>query len=124
MASLKDITTLVRSKNAGPFLLTLDIIFERREIYDAVVRSGALSAGSIARMYKVAPAEVEFSLCPEVNAIKATLPRLVGSGDPLDSDVYGAQQIGPLLALEIPLDPAIDRPGRAPRDGDGAKPEG
>lgn len=103
MARLRDITTLVRSKNAGPFLLTLDIIFERREIYESVVRSGVLNPESIAQMYKVTPAEVDFSLCPEVNAIKATLPRLVGSGDPLDTDVYGAQQVGPLLELDIPI---------------------
>ena len=34
-------------------------------------------------------------------AIKITLPRLHPSGDPLDNDVYGAQQHAPLLGLEI-----------------------
>lgn len=95
---------MIRSKNAGPFLLTLDIIFDRRAAYEQVVQSALLSAQTIAALYKVPVDQVEFFLCPEILAIKATLPRVVGSGDPLDSDVYGAQQIGPLLELEIPVD--------------------
>ena len=35
-------------------------------------------------------------------AIKITIPRLVPSGDPGDTDVYGAQQHAPLLDIEIP----------------------
>ena len=103
MPMLYEVTSLVRSKNAGPFLLTLDIVFRDQASYDGVVRSGVLSAQSIARMYDVDPAGVQFFLCPEIRAIKATLPRVVGSGDPLDTDVYGAQQVGPLMNLEIPL---------------------
>lgn len=104
MARLRDVTTMIRSKNAGPFLLTLDIIFDRRAAYEQVVQSALLSAQTIAALYQVPVDQVEFFLCPEILAIKATLPRVVGSGDPLDSDVYGAQQIGPLLELEIPVD--------------------
>jgi len=102
MPMLTDITSLVRSKNAGPFLLTLDIIFRDQVNYQKVVDSGVLSAASIARMYGAPEADVKFYLCPEIHAIKATLPRVVGSGDPLDTDVYGAQQVGPLMNLEIP----------------------
>jgi hypothetical protein len=103
MARLRDITALVRSKNAGPFLLTLDVIFDRRDVYEQVISAKVLSAEIIARLYKVPVEHVEFFICPEIMAIKATLPRPVSSGDPLDSDVYGAQQIGPLLDLEVPL---------------------
>ena len=103
MARLRDMTKLIRSKNAGPFLLTLDILFDDRKCYEQVVQAGVLSAQSVARLYKVRVGDVRFFLCPEILAIKATLPRFVGSGDPLDSDVYGAQQIGPLLDLEIPV---------------------
>lgn len=102
MSKLYELAALVRSKNAGPFLLTLDMVFRDRESYDAVVNSGVLSAAGVAAMYGVPPAQVQFFLCPEINAIKATLPRMVGSGDPLDTDVYGAQQIGPLMNLEVP----------------------
>jgi len=40
---------------------------------------------------------------PPANAIKATIPRLHGSGAVEDSDVYGAQQHGPLMDVEILL---------------------
>ena len=103
MARLRELATLIRSKNAGPFLLTLDLIFDRRDTYDQIVRSGVLDAEAIARLYNVPSHQVQFFLCPEIMAIKATIPRLVGAGDPLDSDVYGAQQIGPVLDLEIPI---------------------
>lgn len=106
MPMLYEMTSLVRSKNAGPFLLTLDIIFRDAASYESVVRSGALCAESIARMYGTPLGDVKFYLCPEIHAIKATLPRAVGSGDPTDTDVYGAQQVGPLMNLEIHLEGA------------------
>ena len=110
MARLRDITTLVRSKNAGPFLLTLDIIFDRRDVYEQVVKSGVFSAERIGELYGVPTDQVQFFLCAEIMAIKATLPRLYSSGDPLDSDVYGAQQVGPILDLEMPIDAAVASP--------------
>jgi hypothetical protein len=38
---------------------------------------------------------------PAANAIKVTIPRPVISGDIMDSDVYGGQQHGPFVELEI-----------------------
>jgi hypothetical protein len=102
MPRLRDVTTLIRSKNAGPFLLTLDVIFDRKDIYERVVEAKVLSRERISALYQVPVEQVEFFLCPEILAIKATLPRLVSSGDVLDTDVYGAQQLGPLLDIEVP----------------------
>ena len=36
-------------------------------------------------------------------AFKATLPRLVPSGDFGDTDVYGCQQHAPLLDVDLPI---------------------
>lgn len=44
---------------------------------------------------------VEFE---QANAIKATIVRPVVSGDPGETDVYGAQQHAPLLGIEVPAD--------------------
>ena len=44
-----------------------------------------------------------FTEYPAGNAFKATIPRLVPSGDVGDTDVYGAQQHAPLLDVEIPI---------------------
>ena len=36
-------------------------------------------------------------------ALKASIPRPAASGDLEDSDVFGGQQHGPLVDLEIPI---------------------
>lgn len=104
MAKLKDLARICRSKNAGPFLVTLDVVFEDRERYERVKRSGVLSPQLFARLYNVRPEDVLFTAYDAGLAFKATLPRLVGSGDVGDSDVYGCQQHAPLLDVEVPLD--------------------
>jgi uncharacterized protein DUF4387 len=38
---------------------------------------------------------------PPALAIKIVMPRRIVSGDPGDSDVYGAQQHRPLLGIEL-----------------------
>ena len=56
-----------------------------------------------ARLYKVDPDEVVFTVYDAGLAFKATLPRLVPAGDVGDSDVYGAQQHAPLLDVDVPV---------------------
>ena len=56
-----------------------------------------------ARLYDVREVDVLFTPYPAGNAFKATLPRLVPSGDVGDTDVYGAQQHAPLLDVDVPL---------------------
>jgi hypothetical protein len=103
MARLRDIAQICKSKNAGPFMLTIDVLFEDPAVYAAVKATGALNAGLFARLYQVAEADVLFTPYDPALAFKATLPRLVPAGDFGDTDVYGAQQHAPLLDVEIPL---------------------
>lgn len=104
MAALRDLARICRSKNAGPFLLTLDVVFEERGRYEHVKRSGVLSPELFARLYGVRPEDVLFTAYDAGLAFKATLPRLVGSGDLGDTDVYGCQQHAPLLDVEVPVE--------------------
>ena len=41
---LIELARVIRSKNAGPFELTFDIMFADAEIYERVKRSGVISA--------------------------------------------------------------------------------
>jgi len=102
MATLQELTSVLRSKNAGALLCTLDLMFEDPETYRRVRDSGALSAARIAELYHVSHNEVSIIPYEVALAIKITLPRLVPSGSFGDTDIYGAQQHGPLLTLEIP----------------------
>src|SRR6476659_3428302 len=50
---LSDIAQVIRSKNAGPRRLTLDIMFGSETDYQRVVQSPALGANAIGQLYRV-----------------------------------------------------------------------
>lgn len=98
-ATLADLTQVLRSKNAGPTLLTLDLFFKDAAGYALAAASPALSVPAVAALYQVAPALVQRHLLPTLLAIKFALPRRSIAGSPGDGDVYGAQQHAPLLGI-------------------------
>jgi hypothetical protein len=98
---LSDIAQVIRSKNAGPRRLTLDIMFGSDADYQRVVQSPALGAENIARLYRVAVEAVTVIPYPVGRAIKIVMARGMMAGDPGDVDVYGAQQHAPLLGIEL-----------------------
>lgn len=102
MAKLKDIAKACKSKNAGPFELTLDIIFEDEAMFKRVQQAKCITAEVIAERYGVPAESVLFTEYPPALAYKATIRRRIPSGSIGDTDVYGAQQHAPLLDLEIP----------------------
>ena len=102
MTKLKDIAQLVRSKNAGPFLLTFDFMFDKFEDYRRVRDSGAINRDLFVNLYGVAPDDVEIYNVDAAQAIKATIPRPYVQGDLEDGDSHGGQQFGPLVDIEIP----------------------
>ena len=98
---LSDIAQVIRSKNAGPRRLTLDLMFATDADYSRVVQSPALSRDRIGALYGVGVDDVTVIPYPVGRAIKIVLARPIMAGDPGDRDVYGAQQHAPLLGLEI-----------------------
>ena len=102
MARLIDLASVLRSKNAGALLCTLDVMFEEEAVYKKVCDSGVLTTGLIAKLYGISDNAVSIIPYDVAYAIKITIPRLHKSGDPDDSDIYGAQQHAPLLDIEIP----------------------
>lgn len=103
MTRIIDLASICKSKNAGPFDLTIDVIFSSRELFDRVEATGVLNAALFAKLYSVKESDVLFTPYPAANAFKATLPRLHSAGSFGDSDVYGAQQHGPILNVDIPV---------------------
>jgi hypothetical protein len=103
MPAIRDIAKVCKSKNAGPFELTIDVVFDDPDLYRRVKHSGVLCPALFARLYGVSPDQVLFTPYDAANAFKATLPRLLPSGEVGDTDVYGCQQHAPLLDVEIPV---------------------
>jgi len=100
---LSEIAKTIRSKNAGVDKVTYDVIFPDRVAYDQVRESGVLSRDAVCRIFGIGASEitdhVEFD--PAL-AIKFTIYRRLPSGSPGDGDIFGSQQYGPLLDLELP----------------------
>lgn len=99
--ALSDLAPVIRSKNAGPTQLTLDLFFRDAQAYGRAQASPALTAEAVAGLYGMAPHTVRRYALPAIQALKFTLPRAVCAGLPGDGDVYGAQQHGPLLGLRL-----------------------
>ena len=99
MKKLIEYTKVLRSKNAGPLYLTLDLIFHDREEMEYVAAN--LKKEHVANAYGISEEAVDIIPYAVVNAIKITIPRHRISGAPEDTDVYGCQQHMPLAGLEI-----------------------
>ena len=100
---VSELASVIRSKNAGPFELTFDIMFDDEQTYARVRASGILGAELIQRLYGVDADEVlSVHFFDAALTFKATIARPVASGTAGDSDVLGAQQHAPLLDVEIP----------------------
>lgn len=50
MAKLRDLAMLIRSKNAGPFMLTIDIMFSEAAAYERVRDAGVISADLVSHL--------------------------------------------------------------------------
>ena len=98
---LYDLATVIRSRNAGPFTLTIDLMVETANDFQRMLQSPAFSPVPIARLYDVGPEAVAIHPFERVLAIKVLLPRQVSSGAPGDADVYGSQQHMALGETEI-----------------------
>lgn len=100
---LHQIAKTIRSKNAGINLLTFDIIFEKKDDFEKVVESSVINKKLISKLYQVPEEKIVgfYEYAPGL-AIKATIERPLTSADIGDKDIYGCQQYGPLMDIEIP----------------------
>jgi len=102
---LTEVASVIRSKNAGPYELTLDIIFKDQETYEEVVAKKAINPQLIGRLYHIAESDIlELIAFDPASAIKITIRRPRIAGDVGETDVYGAQQHAPLLDVVLELE--------------------
>ena len=93
----------MRSKNAGPFEITLDIVFKTKEDFEAVKKSGVITKELVSELYNV-PTQtiITFGFFDLVNAVKITLPRPRAQGGIGETDMHAAQQHVPLQEIRVP----------------------
>jgi len=98
---LLDAARVVRSKNAGPTLVTIDILAADEPSFRRIAESPALAPDALARRFGLPPGTCERTQVDLALAVKLTLGRPVVAGSPGDRDVYGAQQHRVLLDIDL-----------------------
>jgi len=101
--TLAEAAKLIRSKNAGPFWLTFDVMFDEPEVYRCVRDQDVLNIDRVARLFGQDPAVVRVFTHDSALAVKVSFPRPNSSGSALDTDVFGGQQYAPLMDLTVEL---------------------
>jgi hypothetical protein len=106
--TLGELASVLRSKNAGPFELTFDVMFDFRDEYNLVKESGILKRATIARLTNIEEKDIVWSgFFDQAMAYKATIPRLhrgkaQGNGGFMESDVHGSNKYLDLYYYELP----------------------
>jgi hypothetical protein len=105
--TLRAAASVIRSKNAGPFEITIDVIFPSPAVFHAVRAADVLTPALIASLYGVAEEDIVYcGFFVQALAFKVTIPRLrdgrpAPSGGYMENDVHGSQRYMPLMELEI-----------------------
>ena len=99
MTKMGDIVEKVRSKNAGPFWMTVDVFCGSPDAFSRVV---ALPTASVAALFQTEQQSIRRFDIPSLNVVKFSFPRPQVQGSIQDRDMHGAA-FGALLAeMEVP----------------------
>lgn len=99
MARLRDRAEKVRSKNAGPFWLTIDIFCGEKTVFQDVCEN--LSNVDIANVLDVDKTELKRFEIASLNVLKISLPRPQIQGSIRDRDMHGASWAAIIGEMEI-----------------------
>lgn len=101
---LKDVASVIRSKNAGPFELCFDIIFKEQDFYTRCKQQRIITHENFATLYGISQDSIlNLVYFDPAKAIKVTIKRPISSGALGEKDVYGAQQHRPLIDYSFTL---------------------
>lgn len=99
MPEIGAIAAKVRSKNAGPFWLTIDIFCGTAHAYDQI--ANGLSTERVARALQVDPAQLKRFDIADLHVLKFSLPRPIVQGHATDRDMHGAAWAALISEIDI-----------------------
>ncbi|MEU6818593.1 DUF4387 domain-containing protein [Streptomyces sp. NPDC046860] len=100
--TLADLSHEVRSKNAGPFWVTIELFLRDEDAYRIAADETFLDEHTVARLYGVLPDDIQIFRVPSLNVVKISFPRPVTQASLRDRDVHSGQQHVPLATLPVP----------------------
>jgi hypothetical protein len=101
MTKVKDVCRHVRSKQAGPFWVTVDFFFDGAENFRKFSQSPALGPELFKKLYGTDPALVKRFPVETLNVVKISYPRAHPQGGVEERDLHSGQQYARLLDVEL-----------------------
>ena len=101
MPKLRDVCRHIRSKNAGPFWVTVDLFFKDDEAYRTYGADPALSAALFEHLYGAPADEVKVFRIDTLNTVKISYPRTSPQGWRGERDMHSGQQCYRLFDVEV-----------------------
>ncbi len=101
MPKLSTVCRHIRSKNAGPYWITVDLSFPDATSYGRYTAAPALQPAAIARLYAVEESMVKRFEVPDLLTVKISYPRAKPQGGACERDMHGGQQYVRMLDLEL-----------------------
>ncbi|MGR6918455.1 DUF4387 domain-containing protein [[Actinomadura] parvosata] len=99
--TLADLAHEVRSKNAGPFWVTMELFMRDAAGYRIAADESFLNERVIAELYRVEEGTVQIFRIPSLNVVKISFPRPLAQGSLRDRDMHAGQHHVPLARLPI-----------------------
>ena len=101
MPKLEDVCHQIRSKNAGPFWISVDLFFRDREAFDRYAGAKELQPRHLAPLFGVRPDQVGCYPVPDLAVLKISYPRRDPQGGMIERDLHGGQQYVRIVDLEL-----------------------
>ena len=101
MPRLEDVCHQIRSKNAGPFWISVDLFFRDREAFDRYAGAKELQPQHLASLFGVRPDQVGCYPVPDLAVLKISYPRRDPQGGMIERDLHGGQQYIRIVDLEL-----------------------
>ncbi len=101
MATLAQTASYIRSKNAGPFWITIDIFCDTQEAYQRIKDSERLTAQAVSTLYHVSEMNTKIFYLPDLKTVKISVPRLIPQGSEYERDMHSGQQYVQILDFEL-----------------------
>ncbi len=101
--TIDSLAVVVRSKNAGPYVTTCDVMFRDLATFQRARQANVLTREKVADLYRIPLESVLGVYYYEPGlAIKVSFLKTVDAGDVFSPDITGSAQHVPLLGVEIP----------------------
>jgi hypothetical protein len=99
--TLADLAHEVRSKNAGPFWVTMELFLRDADGYRIAADESFLNERVIAELYRVEESTIQIFRIPSLNVVKISFPRPVSQGSLRDRDMHAGQHHVPLARMPV-----------------------